>query len=102
MDRHIFIDDRFDLIYDTCGNKFIYDKGKVGKKVKGRVFCGYHAHFGSLLRSFADKSLPEEEAKSVKDALEALANQEARLNEIADKLGGALDEKWRRGTCEQE
>ena len=97
MDRTIRIDDRFDLHYDEMGDKWLVEKGisKKSGKATQKVYCGYHWHFDNLLKSFCKKRLPEYDATSVKGALRAMSETEADMQALADRIGKALDEKWK-------
>lgn len=97
MDRTITINKRFDLKYDDLGDKWIVEKGisKTGNETQ-KVFCGYHWHFASLLKSFSKKRLPEKDATTVKGALRAMAEAQADMEKLAEVIGKALDEKWQK------
>jgi hypothetical protein len=89
MEQKIELTDRFTLVYDSQGNKYLMDMKPRGKKgsLNKSAYCGYHLQFRYLLRAFARKRLSEMESKTVKSALENMERLEDELITLAESLG---------------
>lgn len=97
--QRILINDRFDLVYDELGNKYLLEKriSKETNKKREEVYCGYHWHFEHLLNCFAQHRLEEKDAATVKGALKAITEVEKEIEQLTKQIGEALDEKFKEG-----
>ena len=94
--QRILINDRFDLVYDDLGNKYLLEKriSKETNKAKEKVYCGYHWHFEHLLNCFAQHRLDEKDAATVKGALKAITEVEKETKELSKQIGAKLDDEF--------
>ena len=93
-DQKIRLNPEFSLYYDTQGNHYLV-KHKLNPKGQEYTepYCGYHWSFDTLLQSFIKVRLPEKEAKTVKTALQNLAEVQNEVKEFAHQFGQLLDQQ---------
>lgn len=80
--------------YTLCSDKYNYwmiqnkevKKGKNAGDTREVVVCGYHKTIESLMVSFADHKIKQSEAKTVSEALEAMAAAEKECKQLISKI----------------
>jgi len=93
-DQKIRLNPEFSLYYDTCGNHYLVKYRLTPKGVEySDAYCGYHWSFDYLLQSFIKVKLPEKDAKTVKAALQNLADLQNEVKEFAHQFGQILDQQ---------